>query len=666
MRSLSADGRAAEALDVYRAHRRLLADELGMDPSRPAAAAGDRDPARRWYRRRAPPPASRAVRPRATARCRGDPAPLLGRAPGPRAAARLPRPATDRHPRRAGRRRQDPARARGRPRTSLRRAPRSGGADLSTVTARTARRLRSRRPSGVEVPRGATRRTALADALRVRRGRAVPGQRRDRARRPGARSPNGSSARLPGLATAGHQPGAAGRRGTSTCTSSHRSPLPVGRATGTNAAVRLFLDRAPGSRGRCRSRDDDVDGHRRSCAAGWTGCPWPSSSALPALRRSGSGEFARRLGAGPRPARGRPPHGRGPAPHPCGRRRLVLRPPDRRRGAACSRGWPSFPRPFDVDQAEARVRRAAAGRARRLPPLLARLVGAVAGPGGAGAVLAARDPARLRRRTARRGPDRHRLRGRHAADTARRLSELNARIWTAPRARGGGRAGGDDARTCMRRGRTRSSSDRPLAVRLAGDIHDFAYYRQRPDLLDWGLTVAGWDIDHPGCPTRSPPPPPRPGPPAGSTRPRSSPPAVWRPPADPVPRPRRGSWISRRTCAMFASRIDEGVRLYRQAGDALPRGRRGRARRGPRPVGLPGHHATAAGPPRPRPGRRSCSSRCGRAATPPRSRSGTSSWARQRRWARTRPRHWPPTPLRSSTPSGPTTDWWPCSPAVPR
>src|SRR3712207_7747367 len=32
MRALSADGRSAEALDVYRRHRELLADELGMDP----------------------------------------------------------------------------------------------------------------------------------------------------------------------------------------------------------------------------------------------------------------------------------------------------------------------------------------------------------------------------------------------------------------------------------------------------------------------------------------------------------------------------------------------------------------------------------------------------------------------------------------------------------
>jgi predicted ATPase len=39
--------------------------------------------------------------------------------------------------------------------------------------------------------------------------------------------------------------------------------------------------------------------------------------------------------------------------------------------------------------------------------------------------------------------------------------------------------------------------DRPLAVELAAAIYDFAYQRQRLDLLDWGRQVAEWDIDHP-------------------------------------------------------------------------------------------------------------------------------------------------------------------------
>jgi predicted ATPase/DNA-binding SARP family transcriptional activator len=39
--------------------------------------------------------------------------------------------------------------------------------------------------------------------------------------------------------------------------------------------------------------------------------------------------------------------------------------------------------------------------------------------------------------------------------------------------------------------------DRDLAVELAGLIYDFAYQRQRLDLLDWGLQVATWDVRHP-------------------------------------------------------------------------------------------------------------------------------------------------------------------------
>ena len=39
--------------------------------------------------------------------------------------------------------------------------------------------------------------------------------------------------------------------------------------------------------------------------------------------------------------------------------------------------------------------------------------------------------------------------------------------------------------------------DRDLAVELAASIYDFAYQRQRRDLLDWGLQVAAWEAEHP-------------------------------------------------------------------------------------------------------------------------------------------------------------------------
>ena len=44
------------------------------------------------------------------------------------------------------------------------------------------------------------------------------------------------------------------------------------------------------------------------------------------------------------------------------------------------------------------------------------------------------------------------------------------------------------------------ADDRDLAVELAAGIYDFAYARQRRDLLEWGLVVAEWDVDHPELP----------------------------------------------------------------------------------------------------------------------------------------------------------------------
>ena len=45
-----------------------------------------------------------------------------------------------------------------------------------------------------------------------------------------------------------------------------------------------------------------------------------------------------------------------------------------------------------------------------------------------------------------------------------------------------------------------ATEDRDLAVELAADVYDFAYARQRRDLLEWGLVVAGWQVDHPRLP----------------------------------------------------------------------------------------------------------------------------------------------------------------------
>ena len=39
--------------------------------------------------------------------------------------------------------------------------------------------------------------------------------------------------------------------------------------------------------------------------------------------------------------------------------------------------------------------------------------------------------------------------------------------------------------------------DRELALRMVADVYDFAYFRQRLDLLGWGLTAAAWPIEDP-------------------------------------------------------------------------------------------------------------------------------------------------------------------------
>jgi hypothetical protein len=42
-----------------------------------------------------------------------------------------------------------------------------------------------------------------------------------------------------------------------------------------------------------------------------------------------------------------------------------------------------------------------------------------------------------------------------------------------------------------------AAHDRSLAVELAALVYDFAYPRQRRDLLDWGRRVADWEVEHP-------------------------------------------------------------------------------------------------------------------------------------------------------------------------
>ncbi|GAA5118926.1 ATP-binding protein [Pseudonocardia adelaidensis] len=88
-----------------------------------------------------------------------------------------------------------------------------------------------------------------------------------------------------------------------------------------------------------------------------------------------------------------------------------------------------------------------------------------------------------------------RLRGRHAHDAAGRLTDLDRRLWTPAEATAVAAVGRlvPDLQIAWDYAVEHAPS---LAVRLAGDIYDFAYIRQRTDLLGWGLRVSGWDVAH--------------------------------------------------------------------------------------------------------------------------------------------------------------------------
>jgi predicted ATPase len=95
--------------------------------------------------------------------------------------------------------------------------------------------------------------------------------------------------------------------------------------------------------------------------------------------------------------------------------------------------------------------------------------------------------------------DRRLLHERHAAHVTDRLRELE---WTdRPEAEAAGVA--EIARMTPDLHQAWAHAvehDRPLAVELAARVYDFAYPRQRRDLLDWGRQVAAWDVEHPLLP----------------------------------------------------------------------------------------------------------------------------------------------------------------------
>ncbi|SDZ02149.1 Predicted ATPase [Geodermatophilus africanus] len=92
--------------------------------------------------------------------------------------------------------------------------------------------------------------------------------------------------------------------------------------------------------------------------------------------------------------------------------------------------------------------------------------------------------------------DRTRMRDRHARDTAARLTTTYPQLWSEqePEAVGALTALTPDLHAAWEYG---AEHDRALALRLAGEIYDFAYFRQRLDLLRWGLPAAGWAVEEP-------------------------------------------------------------------------------------------------------------------------------------------------------------------------
>lgn len=92
------------------------------------------------------------------------------------------------------------------------------------------------------------------------------------------------------------------------------------------------------------------------------------------------------------------------------------------------------------------------------------------------------------------------LRSRHARDTATRLAALRDRLGTTEEvaAVDGIRSLLPDLHAAWEHAR---QHDHELGVDLAADILNYAYQRGRRDLLAWGTEVATWDVEHPRLPS---------------------------------------------------------------------------------------------------------------------------------------------------------------------
>jgi predicted ATPase/DNA-binding SARP family transcriptional activator len=487
MRALDADRRPAEALDVYRSHRTVLADELGLDP---AVALEDLET--RILRGEPVAPAPRTPRPAPPApaiRLPWRPGGLLGReADGAllRECLGSQRLVTLVGPGGVGKTRLALEVAHGLAADGTR----VWWADLSTATPERLVDVLAE-ATGTDGPRGPDPVAALAGALAGHRGVLCL----DNAETaldelaPLVERLLEAAAGLGMLATSRERLGVA---------SEHVHvlaplPLPSG-AERDNPAVRLFLERAPGFEDGTLS-DEDIEVVAAICRR-LDGLPLAIEIGAARAPMFGLQEFAERLGQGLDLLAG-------------GRRTAAARHRSVRAVVDWSYGLLTddearlfarlavFPSSFTVDRVEA----VCAGVPLSPPavaPLLARLSEQSLVQSGRGRFWLLET---LRVYAAERLPpsDRLTLRGRHARDIAGRLTELSGQIRTPREADAvAAIAGlGPDLHAAWSYA---VEHDRLLAVRLAGDVHDFAYQRQRLDLLDWGLTVAGWDVDSPRLP----------------------------------------------------------------------------------------------------------------------------------------------------------------------
>jgi predicted ATPase/DNA-binding SARP family transcriptional activator len=487
MRALDADGRPAEALEAYRRHRELLADELGLDPSaelRRLETAVLRGEAIAPRRPPSPPP-------------RGAPVPSSGRLPW-RPGGLLGRQAdlgllldcldaqrfvTLAGPGGVGKTRLALEAAHG-----LATAGRNvWWSDLSAVDpSRLVDALAE--TAAVEPPRGADRTDSLCAALRAHRG---------------VLCLDNAETVLDALAPVAERLAAAAPELALLVTSRERlavaqehvhvlAPLPLpGNGDRENPAVRLFVERAPGLEAETLS-DDDVQVIAETCRR-LDGLPLAIELGAARAPTFGLAAFAERLGRGLDLLVG----GRRTAAH---RHRSVRAVVDWSYGlltadeARLFARLAVFPGAFDLDQAEhvcadEQLPRPSVG------PLLARLVDqslVQAGQGRFWLLETLRTYARERLDAA----DEAVLRGRHAADTARRLAALDPQLAgpEEPAAVAGIAMLSADLHAAWSYAR---EHDRPLAVQCAADANFYAYHRQRLDLLEWGLEVADWEIEHP-------------------------------------------------------------------------------------------------------------------------------------------------------------------------